>query len=344
MSNIYPVPANIAERCLISSATYKEMYQHSVTDSDGFWAEQAEVFLDWQKPWHTVSQADLPNGNIEWFAGGQLNVSVNCIDRHLPQRADQTAIIWEGDEPNNDAHISYQQLSDNVCQLANGLRERGVKKGDRVCIYMPMIPEAAYAMLACARIGAIHSVVFGGFSPQSLKDRILDSDCQTLITADEGLRGGKSVALKENAEKALESCPNVHTVITVRKTGADVPWQAGRDIWYDELTSTQSTNAEPATMEAEDPLFILYTSGSTGKPKGVQHSSGGYLLHAAMTHKYVFDYQDGDIYWCTADVGWITGHSYIVYGPLANGATTLMFEGIPTYPDASRCWEIIDKH
>lgn len=344
MSNIYPVPANIAERCLISSATYKEMYQHSVTDSDGFWAEQAEVFLDWQKPWHTVSQADLPNGNIEWFAGGQLNVSVNCIDRHLPQRADQTAIIWEGDEPNNDAHISYQQLSDNVCQLANGLRERGVKKGDRVCIYMPMIPEAAYAMLACARIGAIHSVVFGGFSPQSLKDRILDSDCQTLITADEGLRGGKCVALKENAEKALESCPNVHTVITVRKTGADVPWQAGRDIWYDELTSTQSTNAEPATMEAEDPLFILYTSGSTGKPKGVQHSSGGYLLHAAMTHKYVFDYQDGDIYWCTADVGWITGHSYIVYGPLANGATTLMFEGIPTYPDASRCWEIIDKH
>jgi acetyl-CoA synthetase len=344
MSDIYPVPANIAERCLISSATYKEMYQHSVTDSDGFWAEQAEVFLDWQKPWHTVSQADLPNGNIEWFAGGQLNVSVNCIDRHLPLRADQTAIIWEGDEPNNDAHISYQQLSDNVCQLANGLRERGVKKGDRVCIYMPMIPEAAYAMLACARIGAIHSVVFGGFSPQSLKDRILDSDCQTLITADEGLRGGKSVALKENAEKALESCPNVHTVITVRKTGADVPWQAGRDIWYDELTSTQSTNAEPATMEAEDPLFILYTSGSTGKPKGVQHSSGGYLLHAAMTHKYVFDYQDGDIYWCTADVGWITGHSYIVYGPLANGATTLMFEGIPTYPDASRCWEIIDKH
>jgi acetyl-CoA synthetase len=344
MSDIYPVPANIAERCLISSATYKEMYQHSVTDSDGFWAEQAEVFLDWQKPWHTVSQADLPNGNIEWFAGGQLNVSVNCIDRHLPQRADQTAIIWDGDEPNNDAHISYQQLSDNVCQLANGLRERGVKKGDRVCIYMPMIPEAAYAMLACARIGAIHSVVFGGFSPQSLKDRILDSDCQTLITADEGLRGGKCVALKENAEKALESCPNVHTVITVRKTGADVPWQAGRDIWYDELTSTQSTNAEPATMEAEDPLFILYTSGSTGKPKGVQHSSGGYLLHAAMTHKYVFDYQDGDIYWCTADVGWITGHSYIVYGPLANGATTLMFEGIPTYPDASRCWEIIDKH
>jgi len=344
MSDIYPVPANIAERCLINRDTYKEMYQRSITDADGFWADQAKLFLDWQKPWDTVSEADLPNGNVTWFSGGQLNVSVNCIDRHLPERAEQTAIIWEGDEPNNDAHITYQQLSDNVCQLANGLRERGVKKGDRVCIYMPMIPEAAYAMLACARIGAVHSVVFGGFSPQSLKDRILDSDCQTLITADEGLRGGKSVPLKANAEKALESCPNVHTVITVRKTGADVPWQEGRDIWYDALTQAQSTNSEPATMEAEDPLFILYTSGSTGKPKGVQHSSGGYLLHAAMTHKYVFDYQDGDVYWCTADVGWITGHSYIVYGPLANGATTLMFEGIPTYPDASRCWEIIDKH
>ena len=344
MSNIYTVPANIVEKCLINRDTYEKMYQRSITDADGFWADQASLFLDWQKPWDKVSEADLPKGNVTWFSGGQLNVSVNCIDRHLPERAQQTAIIWEGDEPNNDAHITYQQLSDNVCQLANGLRERGVNKGDRVCIYMPMIPEAAYAMLACARIGAVHSVVFGGFSPQSLKDRILDSDCQTLITADEGLRGGKKVALKANAEKALESCPNVHTVVTVRKTGANVPWQEGRDIWYDELTAAQSTNSEPATMESEDPLFILYTSGSTGKPKGVQHSSGGYLLHAAMTHKYVFDYQDGDIHWCTADVGWITGHSYIVYGPLANGATTLMFEGIPTYPDASRCWEIIDKH
>ena len=344
MSNIYTVPANIVEKCLINRDTYEKMYQRSITDVDGFWADQASLFLDWQKPWDKVCEADLPKGNVAWFSGGQLNVSVNCIDRHLPERAQQTAIIWEGDEPNNDAHITYQQLSDNVCQLANGLRERGVNKGDRVCIYMPMIPEAAYAMLACARIGAVHSVVFGGFSPQSLKDRILDSDCQALITADEGLRGGKKVALKANAEKALESCPNVHTVVTVRKTGANVPWQEGRDIWYDELTAAQSTNSEPATMESEDPLFILYTSGSTGKPKGVQHSSGGYLLHAAMTHKYVFDYQDGDIHWCTADVGWITGHSYIVYGPLANGATTLMFEGIPTYPDASRCWEIIDKH
>jgi acetyl-CoA synthetase len=344
MSDLYPVPANIAERCLINNDSYQEMYQQSVTDPDSFWSKQANQFLHWDTKWHTTSSADLSNGQVEWFSGGQLNVSVNCIDRHLPQRAKQTAIIWEGDDPNNEANITFQELSDNVCRLANGLRERGVKKGDRVCIYMPMIPEAAYAMLACARIGAIHSVVFGGFSPQSLKDRILDSDCQTLITADEGLRGGRSVPLKENAEKALESCPNVHTVLTVRKTGAKVPWQAGRDVWYDELTADQPTLAEPATMESEDPLFILYTSGSTGKPKGVQHSSAGYLLHAAITHKYVFDYQDGDIYWCTADVGWITGHSYIVYGPLANGATTLMYEGIPTYPDASRCWQIIDKH
>ncbi|MEC8754327.1 MAG: acetate--CoA ligase, partial [Pseudomonadota bacterium] len=252
--------------------------------------------------------------------------------------------IWEGDEPSDDTRISYQQLYQRVCQLANGLRERGVKKGDRVCIYMPMIPEAAYAMLACARIGAIHSVVFGGFSPQSLQDRILDSDCQTVITADEGVRGGRKIPLKDNVDEALRNCPNVHSVITVKRTGNEVPWNADRDVWYDDLTAHQATTADPEVMEAEDPLFILYTSGSTGKPKGVQHSSAGYLLHAAMTHKYVFDYQDGDIYWCTADVGWITGHSYIVYGPLANGATTLMFEGVPTYPDASRCWQVIDKH
>jgi acetyl-CoA synthetase len=273
-----------------------------------------------------------------------LNVCYNCIDRHLPARAEQTAIIWEGDDPADDARISYQELLASVCKLANGLKARGVKKGDRVCIYMPMIPEAAYAMLACARIGAIHSVVFGGFSPQSLKDRILDSDCQTVITADQGIRGGRPVPLKENTEAALADCPNVHTVVCVRRSGSDVTWNAERDIWYDELTEPQSDICEPEIMAAEDPLFILYTSGSTGKPKGVQHSTGGYLLHAAMTHKYVFDYHDGDIYWCTADVGWITGHSYIVYGPLANGATTLMFEGVPTYPDASRCWQIVDKH
>ena len=344
MSEIYPVPTDMKARTLIDEATYESMYQRSIADPDGFWSEQAEAFLFWQKPWQTVSKIDMPSGNIRWFDGGQLNVSVNCIDRHLPHRAEQTAIIWEGDEPDDDARITYQELYQSVCQLANGLRSRGVKKGDRVCIYMPMIPEAAYAMLACARIGAIHSVVFGGFSPQSLKDRILDSDCQTVITADEGTRGGKAIPLKANTDAALASCPNVHTVVTVRRTGGDISWQEGRDIWYSDLTSNQPKSCEPEIVESEDPLFILYTSGSTGKPKGVQHSSAGYLLHAAISHKYVFDYQDGDVYWCTADVGWITGHSYIVYGPLANGATTLMFEGVPTYPDAGRCWQVIDKH
>ena len=344
MSEVFDIPTNIASRCLIDPTQYDTMYRQSIEQPDAFWSEQATTFLDWTKPWNQVSEVDMQQGRIAWFNGGELNVSVNCIDRHLPARADQTAIIWEGDELNEDAHITYQQLYEQVCQLANGLRERGVRKGDRVCIYMPMIPEAAYAMLACARIGAIHSVVFGGFSPQSLQDRILDSDCQTVITADEGVRGGRTVPLKENVDAALRNCTNVHSVITVKRTGNQVPWNPARDVWYNELTAHQGTAAEPEIMGAEDPLFILYTSGSTGKPKGVQHSSAGYLLHAAMSHKYVFDYQDGDIYWCTADVGWITGHSYIVYGPLANGATTLMFEGIPTYPDASRCWQVIDKH
>ena len=344
MSEIYSVPLRMKARTLIDEATYSSMYQRSIADPEGFWADQASAFLSWQQPWQKVSEANIPTGNIRWFVGGQLNVSVNCIDRHLPHRAAQTAIIWEGDEPSDDVQITYQELYDNVCRLANGLRARGVKKGDRVCIYMPMIPEAAYAMLACARLGAIHSVVFGGFSPQSLQDRILDSDCQTVITADEGMRGGKAIPLKANTDEALASCPNVHTVVTVKRTGGDIGWQEGRDIWYADLTSNQSTTCEPEIVESEDPLFILYTSGSTGKPKGVQHSSAGYLLHAAISHKYVFDYQDGDVYWCTADVGWITGHSYIVYGPLANGATTLMFEGVPTYPDAGRCWQVIDKH
>jgi acetyl-CoA synthetase len=344
MSEVFDIPANIASRCLINPKQYDAMYKQSIEEPDVFWSEQAATFLTWTKTWEHVSQVDMQQGQIAWFNGGELNVSTNCIDRHLPARADQTAIIWEGDEPTEESHITYQQLYERVCQLANGLRERGVKKGDRVCIYMPMIPEAAYAMLACARIGAIHSVVFGGFSPQSLQDRILDSDCQTVITADEGVRGGRIVPLKENVDEALGNCPNVHSVITVKRTGNQVPWNSARDVWYSELTAEQATTAEPEIMAAEDPLFILYTSGSTGKPKGVQHSSAGYLLHAAMSHKYVFDYQDGDIYWCTADVGWITGHSYIVYGPLANGATTLMFEGIPTYPDASRCWQVIDKH
>ena len=344
MSQVYPVPEAVAEHSYINNEQYLAMYERSISDPDAFWAEQADKFLNWEEKWQTVSSANFEAGQFGWFLGGKLNVTVNCIDRHLETRADQTAIIWEGDEPTDDAKITYQELADAVGKLANGLRARGVKKGDRVCIYMPMIPEAAYAMLACARIGAIHSVVFGGFSPQSLKDRILDSDCRTVITADEGVRGGRPIPLKDNTEQALADCPNVHTVVTVRRTGGDVPWQEGRDIWYDELTADQDVYAEPEVMDSEDPLFILYTSGSTGKPKGVQHSTAGYLLQAAMTHKYVFDYHDGDIYWCTADVGWITGHSYIVYGPLANGATTLMFEGVPTYPDASRFWQVIDKH
>ncbi len=344
MSELYPVPAEWGVRAHVDDATYTAMYQRSIEDPDAFWAEQANVFIDWLSPWTTVCSADMPRGDVAWFDGATLNVSANCIDRHLPDRAGQTAIIWEGDDPADALSITYQELHDHVCRLANGLKARGVRRGDRVCIYMPMIPEAAYAMLACARIGAVHSVVFGGFSPQSLKDRILDSDCQVVITADEGIRGGKRIPLKANTEEALQACPNVHSVITVRRTGTDVDWNDARDIWYHELVDAQAAECAPEAMGAEDPLFILYTSGSTGKPKGVQHGSGGYLLHAAMTHRFVFDYHDGDVYWCTADVGWITGHSYIVYGPLANGATTLMFEGVPTYPDASRFWQVIDKH
>jgi acetyl-CoA synthetase len=344
MTEKYPVPAEFRARAHIDRDKYLAMYRRSIESPDLFWAEQADKFVDWYKRWETVSQADFTQGRFAWFKGAKLNVSYNCIDRHLATRGDQTAIIWESDDPATDARITYRQLHANVCRLANALKSRGVKKGDRVCIYMPMIPEAAYSMLACARIGAIHSVVFGGFSPHSLKDRILDSDCRTVITADEGVRGGRSIPLKRNTEEALASCPNVHTVLTVRRTGADVPWNAGRDVWYHELVAKQSDACEPEVMDAEDPLFILYTSGSTGKPKGVQHSTGGYLLQAAITHRYVFDYHDGDVYWCTADVGWVTGHSYIVYGPLANGAITLMFEGIPTYPDASRFWRVVDKH
>lgn len=345
MSNsIYPVPEQFKKHALIDDATYHTEYQRSVDDPAGFWAEKANEFVSWDAPWSTVFEYDFPSAQTAWFKDARLNVSANCIDRHLPQRAEQTAIIWEGDDIDDSKHISYQTLHDNVCQLANGLKARGIKKGDRVCIYMPMIPEAAYAMLACTRIGAIHSVVFGGFSPEALKDRILDSDCQTLITADEGVRGGKNVPLKANADLALQSCPNVHTCLTVMRTGADIEWQQDRDVWYHELCNAQEPTCAPESMDSEDPLFILYTSGSTGKPKGVMHTTGGYLLHAAMSHKYIFNYQEGDVYWCTADVGWITGHSYIVYGPLTNGATTVMFEGVPNYPDASRCWQVVDKH
>ena len=344
MSTVYPVPETVRLNSHIDAETYAVMYKRSIEEPSDFWDEQAKTLLTWTRPWHTTQDADMHGGKFRWFDGGQLNVCFNCIDRHLPTRSNQTAIIWEGDDPAESRTITYGELAASVNKLANGLKSRGVKKGDRVCIYMPMIPEAAYAMLACARIGAIHSVVFGGFSPQSLRDRILDSDCQTLITADEGLRGGKFVPLKKNAEEALAACPNVHSVIVVRRTGNNIPWQNPRDVWYHELTEGCSDICPADPVDSEHPLFILYTSGSTGKPKGVQHSSAGYLLMASITHRYVFDYHDGDIYWCTADVGWITGHSYIVYGPLANGATTLMFEGIPTWPDAARCWNVIDKH
>jgi acetyl-CoA synthetase len=340
----HAVSEAFAENALIDNDKYLAMYQASIDDPGTFWAEQAEQFLQWDSPWSEVCSYDFTTGDASWFAGAKLNASTNCIDRHLETRGNQTAIIWEGDDPNDSLTISYNELHQAVCKLANGLKSRGVKKGDRVCIYMPMIPEAAYAMLACARIGAIHSVVFGGFSPEALKDRVLDSDCQTVITADESLRSGKQIPLKNNADIALAQCPNVHTCLVIKRTGSTIEWQDERDVWYHELVDSMSDQCEPEAMDAEDPLFILYTSGSTGKPKGVLHTTGGYLLNSAMTHKYVFDYHDGDVYWCTADVGWVTGHSYIVYGPLANGAITLMFEGVPTYPDASRFWQVIDKY
>ncbi len=341
----YPVPADFAANAHIDEAHYNKMYQRSVADPEGFWGEQAEKELDWFKPWDKVLNGNFDGDvQVKWFEGGKLNVAYNCIDRHLESRGDQTAIIWEGDDPNDDKKISYRELHEAVSKFGNLLKSRGVNKGDRVCIYMPMVPEAAYAMLACARIGAVHSVVFGGFSPESLKDRILDSDCKVVITADEGVRGGKPVPLKANTDLALQGCPNVHSVITIKRTGAKVGWYEGRDIWYHVEMQEQSALCPCEEMDAEDPLFILYTSGSTGKPKGVLHTTGGYLLYAAMTTKYTFDLHEGDIYWCTADVGWVTGHSYLVYGPLAIGATTLSFEGIPTYPDASRFWQVVDKH
>ncbi|GID08826.1 acetate--CoA ligase [Pseudomonas sp. 008] len=340
----FPKADAVRRAAQLSQDDYKRLYRESIEHPSTFWAEQATRFLDWSTPWQTVQRYDLKTGDASWFAGGKLNVSYNCIDRHLEKRGDQTAIIWEGDDPAESIQITYKKLHHNVCRLANVLKSRGVKKGDRVCIYMPMIPEAAYAMLACARIGAIHSVVFGGFSPDSLRDRILDADCRTVITADEGVRGGKFVPLKQNVDKALQSCPHVSSVIVVEHTQNQVNWVEDRDLWYHQALRDVGDDCPPEPMDAEDPLFILYTSGSTGKPKGVLHTTGGYLLQAAMTFKYVLDYRDGEVFWCTADVGWVTGHSYIVYGPLANGATTLIFEGVPSYPSTSRFWQVIDKH
>jgi acetyl-CoA synthetase len=342
---VYPVPAQWKKRALVSDAQYKTMYAESVAAPDKFWAKHAKR-IDWFKAPKKIKNSSFAydNVSIKWFEDGTLNVSVNCIDRHLKKRANQTAIIWEGDDPYYDKKITYRELYEHVCRFANVLKAHGVKKGDRVTIYMPMIPEASYAMLACTRIGAVHSVVFGGFSPDSLAGRISDAQSKFIITADEGLRGGKKVPLKVNTDEALKKCAGGEKVLVVRRTGGNVEMQEGRDFWYHQEAAKVPAECKPEMMNAEDPLFILYTSGSTGKPKGVLHTTGGYLVYAAMTHQYVFDYHDGDIYWCTADVGWVTGHSYIVYGPLANGARTLMFEGVPNYPTASRFWEVIDKH
>jgi acetyl-CoA synthetase len=343
-TSLFPVPAAVASNAWADEATYFKLYAESVANPDKFWGDQGKR-LHWMKPYTKVKNTSFKGDvSIKWYEDGTLNASYNCVDRHLAERADQTAILWEGDSPNEQKHVSYAELHENVCRLANVMKSQGVKKGDRVTIYLPMIPEAAYAMLACARIGAIHSVVFGGFSPESLSGRIQDCSSTYVITADEGLRGGRKVPLKANTDEALKSCPGVKTVLVVRRTGGSIGWSEGRDVWYVDAMIKASKDCPPVEMSAEDPLFILYTSGSTGKPKGVLHTTAGYLIFTAMTHQYVFDYHDGDIYWCTADVGWVTGHSYIVYGPLANGATTLMFEGVPNYPDASRFWQVIDKH
>ena len=337
--------AEIVSRALVTDESYTAMYGESLSDNDAFWAEHGKR-IDWIKPYSEISDVsyDTKDLHIRWFADGTLNAAANCLDRHLATRGNQTAIIWEGDDPADSKHITYAELHEEVCKFANVLRAEGAKKGDRITIYMPMIPEAAVAMLACARIGAIHSVVFGGFSPDALAGRIQDCDSNIVITADEGLRGGRPVPLKTNTDAALENCPDCNKVIVVRRTGGDVAWVEGRDVWYHEAMSAASADCPPEEMSAEDPMFILYTSGSTGKPKGVLHTTGGYMVYASMTHQYVFDYHDGDIYWCTADVGWVTGHSYIVYGPLANGAVTLMFEGVPTWPDSSRFWQVVEKH
>ena len=335
----------LAKNAHIDADGYQALYAESIADPNAFWAKHGNR-IDWIKPYSQVSDVsyDAKNLHINWFADGSLNAAANCLDRHLAERGDQTAIIWEGDEPDQQRHISYKELHEDVCKFANVLKANGAKKGDRITVYMPMIPEAAIAMLACVRIGAVHSVVFGGFSPDALAGRIQDCESNMVITADEGVRGGRPIPLKSNTDAALKSCPDCTTVIVVKRTGGAIDWVEGRDVWYEEAMRAASADCPAEEMNAEDPMFILYTSGSTGKPKGVLHTTGGYMVYASMTHQYVFDYHDGDIYWCTADVGWITGHSYIIYGPLANGAITLMFEGVPTYPDSSRFWRIVEKH
>ena len=344
-TSVFPVPQGLADAAWCDESSYFKMYEESISDPEAFWAEHGKR-IDWMKPFTQVKDVSYGPGDvhIRWFHDGTTNVCHNCVDRHLATKKDDTAIIWEGDEPTDDKHITYGELHDWVSRLGNAMKSAGVRKGDRVTIYMPMIPEAAYAMLACARIGAVHSVVFGGFSPDALAGRILDCESTFVITADEGIRGGRKIPLKANTDKALERCPDVRHVLVVKRTGGDVGWSDGRDLWYHEACDAASGDCPPEEMNAEDPLFILYTSGSTGKPKGVLHTTGGYLVYASMTHRYVFDYHDGEVYWCTADVGWVTGHSYIVYGPLANGAITLMFEGVPNYPDSSRFWQVCDKH
>ncbi|MCK5270034.1 MAG: acetate--CoA ligase, partial [Sedimentisphaerales bacterium] len=342
----YDVPAAIKGKTEIDFETYQQMYKRSVDDPEGFWAEMAEKFVSWDSKWDKVLDWNFKTANIEWFKGGKLNISYNCLDRHVEAgHGDQTALIWEGNDPGEDSKVTYKELMDNVCRFANALKKIGVQKGDRVCLYMQMVPQLPVAMLACARIGAVHNVVFGAFSPDSLTERINDSSCKVLITQDTAMRGKKNdIPMKTNADAAVKDCPSIEHIVVVKRTGNEVPMTDGRDLWWDDITKDESTECKPEQMDAEDPLFILYTSGSTGHPKGVLHTTGGYLLHAAITHKYVFDYKEGDIYWCTADIGWVTGHSYIVYGPLCNRAISVMFEGVPNYPDYSRFWQIVDKH
>ena len=343
-SKVYDVLPHAAQRALIDEASYQAMYKRSIEDPEGFWTDMANEHVHWFRKWDKVSDWSFDGDvSIRWFDGAKVNVAYNCLDRHLEERGDKPAILWEGDQPGEERRITFRELHTEVCKFSNVLKSKGVRKGDRVCVYMPMVPEAAVAMLACARIGAVHSVVFGGFSPDALRDRILDSDCRVVVTADEGPRGGRAVPLKGNTHEALESCPNTHTCIVVRRTGNEVPWRDGRDVWYHEAMADASADCPAAELDAEDPLFILYTSGSTGMPKGVQHNQAGYLLYTTLTFKYIFDYHEGDVFWCTADVGWVTGHSYVVYAPLSNGATTVMFEGVPNYPDFGRFWEICDK-